>query len=545
MKKTNKIIRGKIVDVINKSIYNGEVVIEGDNIKEINKVNKDFPNYIMPGLIDAHIHIESSMLIPSEFAKIAVRHGTVATVSDPHEIANVLGNKGIEFMLQNAETVPFKFYFGAPSCVPATMYETSGATITANDILKLLKKDNIHYLAEVMNYPGVIYDDQEVHDKIKYAIILNKPIDGHAPGLTGDELAKYASAGITTDHESFTLDEAIEKIELGMKLLIREGSAAKNFTALYKAINLYPSEVMLCTDDSHPDDLLIGHINTLIKRALRFDVQLFNVLRAATLNPIKHYNLDVGLLQEGDPADFIIVDDFKTFNIKQTYINGQLVFDNGTVLINAKNTNIINNFKCQPVQEMDIRISANSDKINVIEAIDGELITNKLVIKPRVFNGFIESDTKRDILKIVVVNRYTKISKIQVGFIRNFNLTKGAIASSIAHDSHNIIAVGTSDKDITTAINTLIENKGGIAVVDGQKVECLKLEIAGIMSNKDGEYVAKKYKELDLAAKKLGCKLSSPFMTLSFMALLVIPKLKIGDKGLFDVEQFALTTTTL
>ena len=540
MKNTKITVAGKIVDIFTDSIYNGEITIENGKIIEINKTENEYSRFIMPGFVDAHVHIESSMLVPSEFAKLAVRQGTVATVSDPHEIANVLGMKGVEFMIKNGESVPFKFYFGAPSCVPATPFETSGAVLNSKDVRTLLKNEKIHYLSEVMNFPGVIYDDEEMFEKINSAIQLNKQIDGHAPGLSGNDLKKYAAAGITTDHESSSLDEAIEKIKLGIKLLIREGSAAKNFTALYKAIDLFPKDVMLCTDDSHPNDLILGHINSLIKKGILFDVNMFNLIRAATLNPIKHYNLDVGLLQIGDPADFIVLEDLRNFKISQTYINGNLVFDNGTVLINSYMPLSLNNFNCSQINESQIQVNAKSNFINVIEACDGELLTKKIISKVKAVDGFIKSNTKKDILKIVVLNRYSKTSKPVVGFINGFRLKKGAIASSIAHDSHNIIAVGVSDKDIVNAINTLIRNKGGIVVANDDKIESIVLEVAGLMTNKNGILVAEKYKELNKVVKKLGTKLNSPFMTLSFMALLVIPELKIGDKGLFDVEIFKL-----
>ena len=531
-------IQGKIIDVVNERIYNGVLTIENQKIRSIKEVDKEFANYILPGLIDAHVHIESSMLVPSEFAKLAVRNGTVATVSDPHEIANVMGIEGVKFMIENASSVPFKFYFGAPSCVPATNFETSGCKLLSKDVFELLKNDNIYYLSEMMNFPGVISEDEEVLRKIKYALQLNKPIDGHAPGLTGEQLIKYAKAGITTDHESSCLDEAIEKIKLGIKLLIREGSAAKNFTALYKAIDMYPEQTMLCTDDAHPHDLLKGHINTLIKKGINYDVNFFNLIKAATLNPIKHYNLDVGLLQKGDKADFIVVEDLKNLNILKTYINGQLVFDKGKVLFNSGQTKNINNFKCKDINEDDIKVPVLSEAVNVIEAIDGELYTNKIVYTHKSKNKFLESNTKDDILKIVVLNRYNTSSKPIVGFIKNFNLKNGAIATSIAHDSHNIIAVGVSDTDIIKAINIIISNKGGIAVINENNSLNIQLEIAGIMTSKNGEQIATKYTKLEKEVFKMGTKLKAPFMTLSFMALLVIPEIKIGDKCLFDVQKF-------
>jgi len=549
--------KGIIVDVVAKKIYEGEVefdkgiitsvkknvtlmskIIEGTNTLDYLSSVKNGDVFILPGFIDSHIHIESSMLSPSQFAKVAVKHGTVSTVSDPHEIANVLGIDGVKFMVEDGNRVPFKFFFGAPSCVPATSFETSGADLNAENLDKLISDFNLKYMSEMMNFPGVIYDDVEVMKKLGIAKKYGIPVDGHAPALSGENLEKYASAGITTDHESFTLDEAVEKIKLGIKLQIREGSAAKNFEALYKAIDLHPNDVMLCSDDLHPDDLLEGHISKLVVRAIEKGMDFFNVICACTVNPVKHYNLNVGLLQTGDPADFIVVDDIKTMNIIQTYINGELVFDKGEVLIKTENPAPLNKFEADFITVEDISVVNADKKINVIEAIEGELITKKLVVEPKVENNFIVSDTKNDILKIIVLNRYNKNSKPAVGFIKGFGLKKGAIASSIAHDSHNIIAMGTSDKEIILVVNRLIELKGGIVLSDEAGIFDLQLNIGGIMSNKSGIEVAEKYKFLNSKIKDLGCELKAPFMTLSFMALLVIPELKIGDKGLFDVLQF-------
>ncbi len=532
-------IKGKIVDVISETIFNGILTVEDGKIISIEKSDEEYKEYILPGFVDAHVHIESSMLIPSEFAKLAVRHGTVATVSDPHEIANVLGEKGIDFMINDGKKTPFKFFFGCPSCVPATFFESSGAVLDSEKVKKILDNKDIYFLAEMMNFPGVIFGDIDIWDKINYANKLGKPIDGHAPMLQGEDLKKYASANITTDHESSTLKEATDKIKLGIKLQIREGSAAKNFTALYRLIDLHPDDVMLCSDDLHPDDLAKGHINLLIKRGLNYDVNFFNILRTATYNPIKHYNLDVGLLQKGDSADFIVVEDLKYLKIKKTYISGELVYDGKNVFIEAKNTIKINKFNCTKITEKDIIVKAEANKINVIEAYDGELTTKKVELNAKIIDGNIVSNTKKDILKIVVLNRYSKKSKPMVGFIRGFNLKKGAISSTIAHDSHNIIAIGTSDKEIVQAINALCDSKGGIVVSENEKIDILKLNIAGIMTDEPGEIVAEKYKDLNKKAKKLGTKFNSPFMTLAFMALLVIPEIKIGDKGLFDVSQFS------
>jgi adenine deaminase len=484
------------------------------------------------------------MLIPSQFARLAVVHGTVATVSDPHEIANVNGMKGVEFMIADGKRVPFKFNFGAPSCVPATVFETAGAELNADDVEKLLQKEEVRYLSEMMNFPGVIYDDPEVLKKIAITKKYAKPVDGHAPGLSGDDLQKYVSAGISTDHECFTAKEALEKLQLGMKILIREGSAAKNFEALIGLLNDYPDAIMFCSDDKHPDSLVEGHINQLCARAIAKGIDVFKVLKAACLNPVLHYKLDVGLLRIGDPADFVVVEDLNEFKAIKTFINGELVAENGKSLIevSAEEGTLINHFNCSERTETDFIVHVSDfpaidGSIPVIEALDGQLITNKLWLDPKIDEDQIVSDTDVDILKIVVVNRYHD-APVAKAFIRNFGFKRGAIASTVAHDSHNIVAVGVDDAQICKAVNALIKNKGGVSCVFEEEELVLPLPVAGLMSAKDGYEVAENYKKIDAAAKALGSSLASPFMTLSFMALLVIPELKLSDKGLFDGKEF-------
>lgn len=533
-------ISGNIVDIENKKIYSGTIFIKKNRITKIVKDNKEYNNYILPGLIDSHIHIESSMLSPSNFARGAVVHGTVATVSDPHEISNVLGIKGVEWMIKDGKKTPFKFYFGASPCVPATEFETSGATLSSKDIETILKRPEIKFMAEMMNYPGVISGNKEVLEKIDVAKKYNKPIDGHIPYITGKNLEKYVKTGISTDHEATNIKEAKEKINLGMKIIIREGSAAKNFDALKPLIQTNPDMVMLCSDDRHPDDLKKGHINSLVKRALNEGYDKFNVLQAATLNPVKHYNLDVGLLKENDFADFIIIDNFKDFNILKTYINGKLVADSGKSLIKSSKPRVLNNFSTslKNLDYIKVKAKENTKKINVINAIEGELITTRSLETPLVKNGYIVSDPSRDILKILVVNRYSN-APAAIGFIKNFGLKKGAMATSVAHDSHNIVALGVEDKDILQALNLVIKNKGGMAIAYDNKSEFLPLPIAGLMSDKKIEEVAQTYSKINnIAQKELGCRLKAPYMTMSFMALLVIPEIKLGDKGLFDAKNF-------
>ncbi|GAL61982.1 adenine deaminase [Algibacter lectus] len=534
------ILQGQIVDIQNKRIYKGEITIENGKISSITEAEHNVNHYILPGFVDAHIHIESSMLVPSEFARLAVTHGTVATVSDPHEIANVLGVKGVEFMIENGKKVPFKFNFGAPSCVPATTFESAGAVIDSDDIKILLENPDIKYLAEMMNYPGVLFNDDEVMKKIAWAKYFNKPVDGHAPGLRGDDVSKYIRAGISTDHECFTYDEALEKLQKGMKILIREGSAAKNFEALIDLLPEYFENMMFCSDDKHPDDLILNHINKLCARAVAKGIDVFKVLQAACINPVKHYNLDVGLLQVNDVADCIVVEDLKDFKTLQTYINGELVSDNGKPLIKPVSFTNLNNFDCTKKEILDFKVASSSDKIRVIEALEGQLVTNELIEDSLIEDGNLVSNTEKDILKITVVNRYND-QKPAMAFIKNFGLKEGAIASSVGHDSHNIIAVGVSDEMICKAVNLLIENKGGICAVTASEEKIVSLPVAGIMSDKDGETIGKQYADLDVMAKQLGSNLNAPYMTLSFMALLVIPSLKLSDKGLFNGTDFKFT----
>lgn len=532
------IITGNLIHIHTNSIYPVEIEITGNKISSIKKITgKVTDQYILPGFVDAHVHIESSMLVPTEFARLAVVHGTVATVSDPHEIGNVLGVKGVEFMIENGKQSPFKFYFGAPSCVPATTFETAGAVIDANDVDYLLSKPEIHYLAEMMNWPGVLYKDPEVFQKIALAKKYNKPVDGHAPGLIGEDAATYIAAGISTDHECFTEKEALGKLKHGMKILIREGSAAKNFEALVNLIPEHFESMMFCSDDKHPDSLVDGHINSLIKRALKKKIDLFKLLRVACYNPVQHYKLDVGLLREGDKADFIIIDNPIDFNVLKTFINGELVAENGKSKLQSVPCIPINNFHANPIDKKDLEIANSSETISVIEVVDGELITNRLELAPTVVNGLNVSDTNKDLLKIVVVNRYNK-AKPAVAFIKNFQLKEGALASSVAHDSHNIISVGVDDDSITQAINLIIQHKGGISAVNKNQEKIIPLPVAGLMSDGDGYSIANDYIEIDKLAKEMGCKLLSPFMSLSFMALLVIPSIKLSDQGLFDGKKF-------
>lgn len=531
-------LSGHIIDIRNKRIFDGQVTVEQNRILSIVEADNVTDQFILPGFIDAHVHIESSMLVPSEFARLAVVHGTVSTVSDPHEIGNVLGVEGVEYMIDNGKKVNFKFNFGAPSCVPATTFETAGAEITPAQIEYLLQKPEVKYLAEMMNWPGVLYDDPIVYEKLNIAKKLGKPIDGHAPGLRGDQAERYIKAGISTDHECFTKEEALDKLKHGMKIAIREGSAAKNFEALIDLLNDYPEMIMFCSDDKHPDNLVEGHINQLVTRALAKGIDLYKVLKAACINPIDHYNLDVGTLNEGDYADFITVNNLEDFDVLATYINGEKVAEKGITNIEAVKNEIINNFNRAPIVIEDLQLKATGKIVNVIEAMDGQLITNCLKFATKTdADGYAISDLENDVLKMVVVNRYEPAAP-SIAFIKNFNLQEGALASCVGHDSHNIIAVGVDDQSILKAVNLIIEAKGGVSAVSDNEQQLLPLQVAGIMSAEDGYQVGHNYSKIDALSKQMGSTLVSPFMTLSFMALLVIPELKLSDKGLFDGTQF-------
>jgi adenine deaminase len=530
-------VEGQIVDLENERIVGGAVIVRDGRIADIIEGQTDVSQLIMPGFTDAHLHIESSMLPPSEFGRHAVAHGTVATVTDPHEIGNVLGVRGVEYMIDNAQHTPLKVFNGAPSCVPATGFETAGAEITGEEVDRLLARDDIYFLSEMMNYPGAQNRDPLVMEKIAAARRHGKPIDGHAPNQRGEAARRYFETGISTDHECFTTDEGRDKLGLGVKIQIREGSAAKNFEALADLLKEFPDQMMFCSDDKHPNDLMRGHIDELVRRALDRGVDLFTVLKTASAHPVRHYGLDVGLLRAGDPADFIVVDSLEDFRIQRTFIDGRLVAEEGTSFAPRVPSEIINNFNCEPITLSSIAVPARSGAIRVIDVEDGELVTSSSSAQPKVVDGKIVSDPASDLLKLVVVNRYQP-TKPAVAFVRNFQLKDGAIASSVAHDCHNIIAVGVSDADIVRAVNMVVEEKGGISLASRNVEDVLPLPIAGLMSDKDGVDVARAYERMDRMVKGFGSSLTSPYMTLSFLGLLVIPSLKLSDQGLFDGERF-------
>ncbi len=530
-------IKTNLIDLFQRKIYPAQIKYD-THIREILVLQEPVRSHALPGFVDAHVHIESSMLPPSEFARLAVVHGTVATVSDPHEIANVLGVEGVDYMIENGRSVDFKFNFGAPSCVPATAFETAGATIDSEDIRDLLKNPEIKYLAEMMNWPGVLFKDPEVMKKIAIAKELGKPIDGHAPGLMGDDALKYMATGISTDHECFTYEEGLHKLRHGMKIIIREGSAAKNFEALIDLFQVDPTKIMFCSDDKHPDDLIQSHLDELVRRALAKGHDLFDVLRASSVNPVEHYALEVGLLRVGDPADFILIDTpTKNLKVEATYINGKQVAAKGQSNIERITVEPANFFETQKKSSADFQLQVSGSSVNVIVVEDGQLITQSQEYSTSLIKQN-QYDLEHDLLKLTVVNRYSDAPPA-IAYVKNFELKSGAIASSVAHDSHNIIAVGTNDQDLSEAVNLVIENKGGVAVANNRYKSVLPLEIAGLMSTMDGYEVAAQYTALTNYSKTtLGCQLHSPFMTLSFLALLVIPQLKLSDKGLFDGQQF-------
>ena len=542
--KANFSIAGQYVDIVGKQIYPASIQVENGIIVAISPCENAPLQYLLPGFIDSHVHIESSMLIPSSFARLAVLHGTIGTISDPHEIANVCGVDGVHYMIDNGKKVPFHFFFGAPSCVPATTFETAGAMIDSDQITELLASNEIYYLSEMMNFPGVLYNDPEVIKKISAAHKSGKPVDGHAPGLRGEDAKKYIAAGISTDHECFTMDEALDKLGLGMKILIREGSAAKNFEALYPLLDTHTNNIMLCSDDKHPDSLLEGHINQLCARAVAKGIDKFNVLQAACINPIDHYKLPTGKMKVGDPANFIVVNDLISFEVTTTYINGLMVAEKGKSYIAPIKEKTINQFDAAFILAAQLKMYTKdypnqNGLIPVIEAIDGQLITNCIWMSPTEKEDCLVTNTQSDVLKMVVYNRY-KSAPPSIAFIKNFGFTHGAIASTVAHDSHNIIAVGVDDESITTAINSVIQEKGGVSCVNKTETKILPLPVAGLMSTADPYEVAEQYTIIDAMSKALGSQLGSPFMTLSFMALLVIPHLKLSDQGLFDGDQFKL-----
>ncbi|GEM_PF-2536 len=539
---------GHIVDVVNRRIFDGEIEIQHGKITRISPaiVPNNAP-YILPGFIDSHVHIESTLLTPEFYARMAVEQGTIGVITDPHEIANVLGVQGVEYMINSGKKVNFHFHFAAPSCVPATPFENAGAVLNSADLIPLLDRDEVYGLGEMMNVPGVLNKDPEVMAKIAECLKRGKVVDGHAPGLMGEGLSQYHQAGIDTDHECTTIEEARARVNEGMYVQVREGSAACDFEALYPIIGEAPDHVMLCSDDKYPDDLQAGYINAMCRRAVAKGIDVMDVLTAACVTPVRYYGLQHGLLQVGDPADFIMVDNLREFNLSATYINGKEVCHDGIftdALIIDKtplSDDYPNHFVAQPISVEDIHVTPEQGQLKVIATTEGSLLTKQVLVTPKIENGNVVSDTKQDVLKLVCLSRHAE-SKPVVGFIQGFGLKQGAIASTIDHDAHNIIALGVRDEDIVRAINAVIEYKGALVVTDGNEVVELTLPVAGLMSARDGDKVARRHVQLKHIAERIGCRYKAPFMTLAFMSLSVIPELKLTDKGLFDGTKFEFTS---
>ena len=545
---TGNMVRGHIVDVASKSIFDGAVSYRDGYVTGITRcpVAADAP-FIMPGLIDAHIHIESTLLTPENYAALAVAKGVTGVVADPHEIANVIGIEGVDFMIRNGAGVHFNFNWGASPCVPCTSFETPGASLGISEMAELLRWKEICCVGEFMNAFGVISGDAMCLAKIEEGRKAGKPIDGHAPGLDRESLARYAAAGISTDHECVSLREALDHLSVGIDVIIREGSASVDFEALSPLLADYREHLMFCSDDKYPDEMEHGYIDDMVRRSLKKGYPLWNVLNAACLEPVRHYNLNCGLLRVGDKADFILVDNLEDFNVIGTYIDGMKVFGpDGVDPVALRRqrscgSGIPNRFEAEKIADEDIRLPWKyGEQARVIVASDRSIRTCAATCLPKVENGFAVADTATDMLKIVVLNRYAP-AKPQVAFISGFKLKRGAMAATIAHDSHNIVAIGVEDASIVDAVNSIVEMRGGMVFCDGSRTISLPLPVAGLMSPLDGEVVAKKYAALRLMAQSQGCPFNAPFMTMAFMSLPVIPELKITDKGLFDVNKFAFT----
>lgn len=540
-------LNANLVDIDGRRIHAAEIVWDAGvltAITDLGDAREDWP-YLTPGFVDAHIHLESSLLPPAEFARLAVRHGTVATVSDPHEIANVLGIEGVRWMIDNVNQTPFHVLLGAPSCVPATPFETAGAVIEAHEVEELLDTPGVGYLSEVMNFPGVLAREPHLMAKLAAAASRHVPVDGHAPGLEGQMAADYAAAGIHTDHECATLAEAEHKLAQGMRILIREGSAARNFEALHPLISRYPGQVMFCSDDRHPDDLSQGHINQLARRAVAHGHDVFDVLAAACLTPRRHYPLAIGELRIGDAMNAALLTDLRDFRVQATWLNGVLSAEDGETRLSRYPCRPVNRFNAARVNADMLSIPADSGlasaRCRIIAAEDGQLLTRTEISELPVKDGSVLPSVREDALLLAVVNRYQPALPA-VALIRGFRLQSGALASSVAHDSHNIVAVGCDADSLARAINMVIDAKGGLALVHADHADILPLPLAGLMSDAEGDAVAAHYSALTHQARiRLGCPLRAPFMTLSFMALLVIPELKLSDRGLFDGKRFSLT----
>jgi len=552
--KADLLLHGSLVNVYSGNISesyigvkDGRIIYVGGKPIRATKNLDVGSKFILPAYIDGHVHIESSLVTPSQFALAAIPRGTCCVVADPHEIANVCGVEGIKYMIEDSARTPLKIYFMIPSCVPATNLETSGAKIGLKEIEELKGLKQILGLGEVMNFPGVIKGEEEVMAKIRAC--EGMVIDGHAPGLRGEELCAYIAAGVMSDHESVTAEEAMEKISLGMWVMIREGSTAKNLSELAAIVSKgCPERVMLVTDDQHADDLLAeGHLDHVLRRAVEEGIDPVDAVRMVTVKPAEYFGLRrLGGVSPGKCADMVIVDDLKEFKAEMVFIDGRIVAKEGKYLGSVGRSIVKKEVeKTVHIGELlpaDLKVIHRGPEgkveTRVIEVVPDQIITNEMLCELPVENGEVLPDLEKDIVKICVVERHRETGRIGKGFVKGFGLKEGALASTVAHDSHNIIAMGVSDDEICRAVNRLREINGGLVAVNGNEVKSeLPLPIAGLMSDRGVEFVAERMDELNKSASDLGCHLRSPFMALSFLALPVIPKLKITDLGLVDVEQ--------
>ena len=545
--------KGRVVNVFTGGISEKDVaicdgVIVGVGFGYHGKEEKDIEGkLVIPGLIDGHIHIESSMLIPSQLAAALLVHGTTAIISDPHEIANVMGLEGIRFMLRDSQEIPFDIFFMAPSCVPATHLETAGAYLGPSELLKLKDEPRILGLAEMMNFPGVLSGDQEILEKID--LFRNKVLDGHCPSLSGNDLQAYATAGIRSDHETTLLSEGLEKVETGMMLMIREGTSAKNLDELVPLVNIGNARrFCFVSDDLHPEDIQQrGHLNYVVKKAIQLGLDPVTAIQLATLNPAEYFGLkNRGAVAPGFHADLAVLNDLESIEVNSVYKDGRMVVDRGSLVNfpNGQDRDTIvapEPLNISPLSPESFRIPYSESKAKVIEVVPGQLITHMRFEQIKSGKGCVVTDTESDVLKLCVVERHRATGHIGLGLVTGFGLKHGAMATSVAHDSHNVISVGVTDEEIFRAVEAVRIMGGGLSVVkDNEILAKVPLEIAGLMSGEPMETLVRKLREIKKAAAGLGCALEEPFMALSFLALPVIPELKLTDMGLVDVNKFEI-----
>lgn len=537
-----------VINVLSEEIYKADVAVKngiiagiGNDYKGKIEINGE-GKFLSPSFIDGHVHIESSMLLPSEYAKLVVATGTTTVVADPHEISNVIGLHGISFMREASKDLPLDVYMTLPSCVPATPYETSGFELNSYDLSLLIDKEWILGIAEMMNFPGVVNLDKEVLSKIKLGLQNNKRIDGHAPLLSGKELCAYVAAGVNSDHECTCPNEAIEKLRAGMYLMVREGSAAKDLDALLPVLKSYPTrKCIFVTDDRYPSALK-KHINAMVKRAVEYGIAPVKAIQMASINTAEYFGLKkLGAIAPGYKADLLLLNNLEDFSPLMVIKNGKIVAkeDHLTVDIPEKNlSSLRGTVNIRWLEKEDLKIKAKSYKVKVIEVSDGQLVTKSVIGNVKINNGYAESNPDEDIIKILVIERHKASGNIGKGFVKGFGIKSGAIASTVAHDSHNMIVIGTNDDDMFKAIKELVKSQGGKVIVQNGEVKAkLELPIAGIMSDEKADIVLEKLSKLKDAEKAIGCSIKEPFMTMSFLSLSVIPEIKLTDKGLMNVVE--------